>query len=98
MSTIVALPSNASKWQMGFNSAFKGLNHFLLLNQPICTESAIKKTVFKCFCDGIRFQNAAFFSAVRLSINPSFFSYLTLKQIILLIHVRKVFSPAHLAH
>jgi len=27
--TIVAPPSNASKWQMGFNSAFKGLiNHF----------------------------------------------------------------------
>jgi hypothetical protein len=25
-STIVAPPSNASKWQMGFNSAFKGLN------------------------------------------------------------------------
>ena len=25
--TIVAPPSNASKWQMGFNSAFKGLNH-----------------------------------------------------------------------
>jgi hypothetical protein len=23
--TIVALPSNASKWQIGFNSAFKGL-------------------------------------------------------------------------
>jgi hypothetical protein len=23
--TIVALPSNARKWQMGFNSAFKGL-------------------------------------------------------------------------
>jgi hypothetical protein len=23
--TIVALPSNVSKWQMGFNSAFKGL-------------------------------------------------------------------------
>jgi len=23
--TIVALPSNASKWQMGFNLAFKGL-------------------------------------------------------------------------
>ena len=23
---IVALPSNASKWKMGFNSAFKGLN------------------------------------------------------------------------
>ena len=25
--TIVALPSNASKWQMGFNSAFKGLTY-----------------------------------------------------------------------
>jgi hypothetical protein len=25
-SPIVALPSNASKWQMGFNLAFKGLN------------------------------------------------------------------------
>ena len=25
--TIVAPPSNASKWQMGFNSAFKGLRH-----------------------------------------------------------------------
>jgi len=25
--TIVALPSNASKWQMGFNLAFKGLKH-----------------------------------------------------------------------
>ena len=24
--TIVAPPSNASKWQRGFNSAFKGLN------------------------------------------------------------------------
>jgi hypothetical protein len=24
--TIVAPPSNVSKWQMGFNSAFKGLN------------------------------------------------------------------------
>ena len=24
--TIVAPPSNASKWQMGFNSAFKALN------------------------------------------------------------------------
>jgi len=29
--TIVAHPSNASKWQMGFNSAFKGLRvHYLL--------------------------------------------------------------------
>ena len=26
MTTIVAPPSNASKWQMGFNSVFKGLS------------------------------------------------------------------------
>jgi hypothetical protein len=26
MTTIVAPPSNASKWQMGFNLTFKGLN------------------------------------------------------------------------
>ena len=31
--TIVAPPSNASKWQMGFNSSFKGLNAEL---NPIC--------------------------------------------------------------
>jgi hypothetical protein len=29
--TIVAPPSNASKWQMGFNSAFKGLKHLKTL-------------------------------------------------------------------
>jgi hypothetical protein len=28
--TIVAPPSNASKWQMGFNSAFKGLTEFII--------------------------------------------------------------------
>jgi len=27
--TIVAPPSNGSKWQMGFNSAFKGLSGFI---------------------------------------------------------------------
>jgi hypothetical protein len=29
--TIVAPPSNASKWQMGFNSAFKGLKIIYIL-------------------------------------------------------------------
>src|SRR5215469_9157972 len=32
--TIVAPPSNASKWQMGFNSAFKGM-HEKPTNTPI---------------------------------------------------------------
>ena len=30
--TIVAPPSNASKWQMGFNSAFKGLKRIIYKN------------------------------------------------------------------
>jgi len=29
--TTIAPPSNASKWQMGFNSAFKGLNCCILV-------------------------------------------------------------------
>jgi len=39
--TIIALPSNASKWQMGFNLAFKGLNHFFktLFPAPTCFDS-----------------------------------------------------------
>jgi len=31
--TIVAPPSNASKWQMGFNSAFKGLIETVLRHE-----------------------------------------------------------------
>ena len=33
--TIVAPPSNASKWQMGFNSAFKGLNMTKINNNKV---------------------------------------------------------------
>ena len=44
--TIVAPPSNASKWQMAFNSAFKGLN-----NQPdlliIQIYSVVKLNMFR---------------------------------------------------
>jgi hypothetical protein len=29
--TIIALPSNVSKWQMGFNSAFKELSCFIVI-------------------------------------------------------------------
>ena len=31
MTTIFAPPSNANKWQMGFNSAFKGLNTIIVV-------------------------------------------------------------------
>jgi hypothetical protein len=30
LTTTIVAPSNASKWQMGFNSAFKGLRYVLL--------------------------------------------------------------------
>jgi len=49
MTTIVAPPSNASKWQMGFNSVFKGLkakkyktSHFVEKLRRILTFSLIK--------------------------------------------------------
>ena len=35
--TIVAHPSNASKWQMGFNSAFKGLKKIIKFTQLLST-------------------------------------------------------------
>ena len=43
MTTIVAPPSNANKWQMGFNSAFKGLS-FIHTNS--CTFSYNYVSVF----------------------------------------------------
>ena len=38
MTTIVAPPSNASKWQMGFNSVFKGLRTTLTINKTTQTD------------------------------------------------------------
>jgi hypothetical protein len=50
MTTIVALPNNASKWQMGFNSAFKGLIYRRQHNYLIIT-------LFKHnFNTGVRFM------------------------------------------
>jgi hypothetical protein len=43
-STIVATPSNASKWQMGFNSAFKGLIDLL----PVEYSVHVCVRVYKC--------------------------------------------------
>ena len=39
--TIVAPPSNASKWQMGFNSAFKGLTHRIQIDKVEYSESHV---------------------------------------------------------
>ena len=38
--TIVAPPSNASKWQMGFNLAFKGLNQSPVSNYKNITKAS----------------------------------------------------------
>ena len=46
MTTIVAPPCNASKWQMGFNSAFKGLN--------VNTSQYNKKNHEFCICFVLR--------------------------------------------
>jgi hypothetical protein len=43
MTTIVAPPSNASKWQMGFNSAFKGLTLNLLTTTIVAPPSNASK-------------------------------------------------------
>jgi len=37
--TIVAPPSNASKWQVGFNSAFKGLSAYLVFGLTLSHKS-----------------------------------------------------------
>jgi len=48
MTTIVAPPSNGSKWQMGFNSAFKGLNWFSALKNGWSSFHGLSMIV-KCF-------------------------------------------------
>jgi hypothetical protein len=41
--TIVAPHSNASEWQMGFNLAFKGLTHNLLMTTIVAPPSNASK-------------------------------------------------------
>jgi hypothetical protein len=53
--TIVAPHSNASKWQMGFNSAFKGLICHILKNlssfeNDIATWILPSRTIFRHIC------------------------------------------------
>ena len=44
--TIVAPPSNTSKWQMGFNSAFKGLNGRLREPESRTGRSGVEKNLW----------------------------------------------------
>ena len=49
--TIVAPPSNASKWQMGFNSAFKGLMCAVSLDHCLCQQNTHTHTLTNtCVC------------------------------------------------
>ena len=46
--TIVAPPRNASKWQMGFNSAFKGLKViFCITTSPKFDFGEVEKSMFQ---------------------------------------------------
>ena len=59
--TIVAPPSNASKWKMGFNSAFKGLslvfnNHALMLACAWCDTQKLKLWFWKVCVSQRRFD------------------------------------------
>jgi hypothetical protein len=54
-STIVA-PSNASKWQMGFNSACKGLNIMQSAKKNIVTAKCVAKFVLGCYMLHVWFQ------------------------------------------
>ena len=47
MTTIVAPPNNANKWQIGFNSAFKGLMHNFLYSLTICLLTLLSSTRFE---------------------------------------------------
>jgi hypothetical protein len=62
--TIVAPPSNASKWQMGFNSAFKGLiNIFSEIERNWATANIQKKeqtTLYKFFTTPKRSKKVLF--------------------------------------
>jgi hypothetical protein len=46
--TIFAPPSNASKWQMAFNSAFKGLKHIQVSCPYPCTTNTFSINTDKC--------------------------------------------------
>ena len=43
--TVWRAPTNASKWRMGFNSAFKGLNRIGLDRGALCAE--VRGTCYK---------------------------------------------------
>jgi hypothetical protein len=55
--TIVAPPSNASKWQMGFNSAFKGLNSTQRKKLLNLVEVRIRKACFVTVRKGAKMLN-----------------------------------------
>jgi hypothetical protein len=56
--TIVAPPNNTSKWQMGFNSAFKGLI-MLLVNNVSLDSSVIIMTRLRAGRSGVRILTRA---------------------------------------
>jgi hypothetical protein len=59
MTTIVAPPSNASKWQMGFNSAFKGLKASIWSLRTLRFNIyKIVHSTYSCFCHDLNINDA----------------------------------------
>ena len=77
MTTIVAPPNNNSKWQMGFNSAFKGLNcnsnYVLFCFDPLCSYfiqfySILFSVYFILFCSVLFYYNSILFYSVAIKL------------------------------
>jgi hypothetical protein len=67
----VKSPNNTSKWQMGFNSAFKGLIHINI--SQIFVRVSFKCTVislFGAFCTDVANWNILFYTSVEVSYMP----------------------------
>ena len=69
--TIVAPPSNASKWQMGFNSAFKGL---ILFYQHMHFYLTYKILSIKIYIKTLFYSHSYMFRSVQTIIRESILS------------------------
>jgi hypothetical protein len=71
----VKSPNNTSKWQMGFNSAFKGLNFFYLMLQ----EARLPQVIYWCSRQCSR-RN----SGLRTSLNAEFYVIVRVKYFLII--------------
>ena len=53
-------PNNASRWKMGFNSAFKWLSHISFKTAHLCNYEICRKHSWKPFCESLFSSSVAF--------------------------------------